>query len=364
MIGPTTVDRWLLRRFLWAFLALVLVAALLFLIVDLPVNLTRLQKRGFERALPLRYAIMLPELFFVAAPYLTLASALWVAAGLRRSEEFLALTTLGFSARRVSAALLLAGLSTVPLCWVDRELLLPRLGELRRAQATLGSMGWTTPRPVPDAQGGVLLAAAYSRGSEELADLCFARLDERGRERFSVWARKGEFVPARGDQPAGWLLSDGVAVERRASELPSARESVRMFGARGYLFECTLIPADLDSAEGPSYVSAAELRARLARTPAFVHLQVELWQRYAQPLGGLALLLVCLPLVLTPRALEPAALGLRCGACGVIALAYFIAVALCEELGGAGVLPPALAAWTAPGTAALTGAGLFARQGA
>lgn len=358
-----TVDRWLLRRFLSAFLAFLVVGTLLFLIVDFPVNLTRLQKRGLDQSVPLRYATMLPELFFVAAPYLTLLSALWVVTSLRRADEFLALTTLGYSGRRIGLSLVLAGAVVTPLAWIDREYLLPHLGELRRAQAALGSMGWTAPRPVPDAQGGVLLAAAYSRGSGELADLCFAQLDEEGRERFSVWARKGEYQAAQGQTSAGWLLSEGVAIERvAAAAAPGAQERVQVFGAQGFLLECSLVPGDLDSAEGPSYVSAEELRARLGRTPAFVHLQVELWQRYTQPLGGLALLLLCLPMLLTPRTLEGSALGLRCGLCLLIGVVFFVLVALCEELGCAGALPPALAVGLAPGGAAGLGALLFLRR--
>ncbi|MGE0711097.1 MAG: LptF/LptG family permease [Planctomycetota bacterium] len=345
--GLGLVDRWLLRRFFGAFLAFLCVGALLFIAVDLPINMWRLERSGLARSIPLRYGTQLPELFFVAAPYLTLLSGLWVVASLRRSNELLGLLSVGYSSRRVAWPLLLGALMTAPVIWVDRELLLPALGEMRREAAGLGGRkgAWRAPRPVPDAKGGVFFPVGYSPQTREVRELSFVRLDEHLGAGLSVHAERAEYEPPAEGRPGGWRLSNGAAIARPAPGAPPEAERLELFGARGYLLETSVIPADVEAADTETYAVAAELRARLQRTPGFVHLEVELWQRFSQPLGGAALLLFSLPLLL---GFGDARVVLRGVLCVGAAFCYFLAVTLCAELGGRGVLAPGFAAWLPP----------------
>ncbi|HBP19316.1 MAG TPA: hypothetical protein DEA08_16190 [Planctomycetes bacterium] len=351
----STCDRWLLRRFFGAYLAFLVVGLLLFLAIDLPVNAARLQRKGLAQSVPLRYGTLLPELFYLAAPYLTLLSALWVTTALRRSNELLGLLSLGYSSRRLAWPLLLGALLVAPLTWADRELLLPALGDLRRAEARLGGVRdhWSSPRPIPDAQGGVFMAAGYHLGLREARELTFVQLDPGGRERRSIHAERGRWVEEGG---AGrWLLSNGVVIEEAGPG-----ERVTPFAAKGHWLDTPITPADVETAHDPRYASAEEIRERLRRTPGFPALEVELWRRYGQPLAGAVLLLVALPLTLGHGEGRPSLRGLlSLGA----ALCYFVAVTFCSELGGQGLLPPAAAVALPPLAFATFGAllGLRAR---
>ena len=81
------------------------------------------------------------------------------------------------------------------------------------------------------------------------------------------------------------------------------------------------------------------LKSQLAITNT---LKLELYQRYALPLGCLVFALIGAPLGLQPhRASSSMGFGLSV----IIILIYYVFLTVCTSLGQAGQIPPLLAAW-------------------
>jgi lipopolysaccharide export system permease protein len=293
---------------------------------------------------------MVPEIFLTLSPFLVLIAALWVVAGLRRQSELIPLLAAGVSPRRVAAPLLAMGVVLAPLVWLDREVVLPGLRELRRHRV-LGE-GAERPRPIPD-QEGVFAPRVYLPGTREVRDVRYVRLDPAGRrEVLTVLADRG--APA----PGGWRLDGGFVVE--ADPAAPSGDRIAPIGSDGYLLATTIAPADVEaSIDAPSYLSSRELRHQLERTPAFRHLAVQLYERMTYPLAGLVLLLLGLPIALGGDGLLDA--FLRFLVCGALSVAYFLAMSVCSELGAREVLSPAAAALTPLLTFGVAGLLLTAR---
>lgn len=350
--GLALLDRWLLRRYAAAFLTFAGVGGLLFLVVDVFINLRKLLERpSLIEALWLRYGPTLPELFLTLSPFLTLLSGLWVVVTLQRNNELVPLVAAGFGPRRLSLPLLLGAALVAGLVFADRELLLPRLAPLRRLAGDLGEAQVLPPRPVPDGAEGVLAGAWYRPSDRALLDVRYTRLDERGGEALSIFAAEARHEA----DAAAWRLTGGVAIRRR-----EGRDTLEPIGPGGLLLPSRLVPEDVEaSIDSPSYLSAAQLRAQLARTPGFKHLEVQLYERFTYPAAGLVLMLVSLPLAFGARGGVSGLL--RYLSCIGVSLGYFVLAAICYEMGTSEVLPAAPAAFAPLALFGLVGAALFAR---
>ncbi len=351
----STLDRWLLGRFLRAYLTFLVSSLALFWVIDLFSNLERLGRRGRElteldpslglgRALLERYGTMVPELFFTLSPHFVLLAGLWVVIDLIRSNELVSLLSAGYAPRRLVAPLLIAATLLGGLAWADRELLLPRLAYLRRAR-TLHDL--ETIRPLPDRRG-VLTARYYEPRRQVLVQPRYVLRNQEGGEALSVLAE--EAVP----EGAGWRFLRGVVIERQ-----EGGDVVRPFGGDGHLVKTPVLPSDVEaSIDSPIYLSSEQLEAQLARTPGFRHLEVLLYERYTQWLAGLALLLAALPL-----ALGGVESGLYARVVGAITLGvgYFLLTTVMVELGNRGAVEPLAAAFAPLLLFGAIGVVLFAR---
>lgn len=331
----TLLDRWLAARFLRAYLVFSASGALVFMVIDLFTQLDNLERRGsLVRAAARRYATMLPELFLTLSPFLAVIAALWVVAALRRNNELIPLLAAGVSPRRLSAPVLAMGALLAPLVWADRELLLPRLHDLRRTDGLLRQHA-EVPRPVPDEEGGVLAPELYLTSSRELRGVRYTRLDDDHREAVSIFAARGH--PA----PGGWWLEEGFTIERRPGGVE--HDSIAPIPSGGVLLESTIIVDDVEAAiDAPSYLSAKQLRRQLRRTPGFSHIRVQLYERYSYPLAGFVLLLVALPIALGGDGVMDAFVRLL--ACGGLAVLFFVGSSLSYQLGAREVVQAELAA--------------------
>ncbi|RMG18005.1 MAG: LptF/LptG family permease [Planctomycetota bacterium] len=339
----STLSRWLLRRFFKAYLTLAATTLLVFLAIDGLVNLRKLLAEDFLARCWQRYGHMLPEIYYLLSPFLILMAGLWVVAGLRRAHELTVLQASGCSPRQLALPLLAAALLLAAASWLEREWLLPAVGALRLADAR-GKV--VAARPLADASGGVLSGHAYVLGEGVLREARYVRFGADGGEAYTVLAEEAQATPT------GWRFCVGVAIARGEEGAPDA---VQPFAAEGLALETSVRPRDFEAlSESRSFLSAAQLREQIARSPAFQHLEVQFYERYAQPLAGLALLVVSLPLVLDPagRAL------LRFFGAVLLAGGYFVLSAVCFDLGGRRALPPVLAAF-APLACSLVVAGLL-----
>ena len=329
----SVLDRWLTGRFLRAYLVFTASAILLFLTIDLFTNIDSLIRRGLVQASIDRYGTMLPELFFTLSPHLVLVSGLWVVVALLRSNELVPLLAAGYSYRRLAAPLLAARVALALVAWADRELLLPRLAHLRRG-ARLLKKPRRAIRPIPDGANGVLTARWYYPIDERLQEPRYVFLDPEGRELRTVVAAVGRFESERG----GWTFEGGVVVEASTKG-----DLITSIPPGGLFVPSRILLRDVEaSISSPTYLSAAQLRDQLRRTPGFRHLEVQIYERYTQPLAGLALLLAALPIAF--GAAHGSGTYLRLLGCLGMSIAFFFAATISYELGTRGVLPPFLAA--------------------
>jgi lipopolysaccharide export system permease protein len=337
--GWGLLDRWLALRFSAAYATFAGAIMFVFVVIDLFTNLEDLSEAqvGLARAAFRRYATQLPELFFVVSPFLALVSALWVVAALQRRNELTALVSSGFGPRRLTWPFFLVGLLLAPVCWADRELLLPALAHLRR-EAEFGSNNYEQPRPIPDGADGVFAPLSYYPALLELGDVRYTRLDDQLGEALTIYARRG--VPVEG----GWQLYDGFQIERRLDEgVP--RDEVAAIGSEGLFLAVPIEPSDVEAAiERPSFLSADQIRAQLQRMDgAMDHLEIQLYERYTYPLAGVVLLLLGVPVVLRGRGGVDS--FVRNMACLGGSFGYFVLSTVCYELGSRDALTPLVAAF-------------------
>ena len=344
MTGLRRLDRWILARFLRAWVTFTAAALLAFLVIDLFANLKTLSALGLLTTAAVRYALMLPEVYFTLGPFLPLLAALWVIAQLQHQNELVPLLAAGESPGRLAWPLLLAGALLAPACYADRELLLPRLAPLHRARVAVGS-SWKCPRPVPDGgsdgsgRTGLLAARFYSAETHELYDVRFTLLDERGDELRTALAALGS--PAG----EGWLLRDGLLIDRAPA--PPGGESgdrITPIPPEGWLLATTIRVEDVEAAvDSPAYQSRQQIERQMQRTPGFRHLAVRVHERITQSLAGVVLLLVAVPLALRGSGGWDSLL--RIAASLAIGFAYFITSTFAYQLGAKGALPPLWAAY-------------------
>ncbi len=354
---PSTVDRWLLGRFLRAYLLFLSASFALFGVIDLFSNVERLRDRGKEladagglqQALLERYGTMLPELFFMLSPHFVLLAGLWTVVALIRAGELVPLLAAGYAPRRVAAPLLAAAALLGALAWADRELLMPRLAHLRRTREL---KGLETPRDIPDGRGGVLSARHYDVRQRVLIQARFIRQTPDGAEASVMIAHEARYEAAAG----GWRFVRGIRIERAPQG-----DVVTSFGEEGVLVPSQLLPSDVEaSIEAPTYLSSAQLAAQLERTPGFRHLEVLLYERYTQGAAGLALLLTALPLALG---------GVYSGLYGRVlagiglGVTYFLLSTVLFELANRGAVAPLVAALLPPVGFGAIGVAVFAARG-
>lgn len=355
-----TMDRWLCKRFLSAYLLFVCSGGFLYLIVDLFSRFESLSHHpsGIGQAFLERYGTMLPELYFALSPHLALLAGLWTVVTLVRKRELISLYMAGYGPRRVAAPLLfMAGLLAV-VAWADRELLLPRLGGLHKARELRQLR--EAVRPVADGQGASLSGLFYLPAQETLVFPRFVVLSPEGQEELSVFGERATYDEERG----AWRFEGGFRVQARPAGVarPTSESSaiVTPHGPEGGWVETTIRRSDVEaSIVSPSYLSSEQLREQLERTPGFRSLEIQIYERYTQPLAGLALLLAGLPLVLGVA--SGGNLYLRALGCLGLGVLYFFAATICRELGAREVLPALSAAGLPVLAAGVAGAIGFAR---
>ncbi|MBL4848506.1 MAG: LptF/LptG family permease [Planctomycetes bacterium] len=353
-----TMDRWLCRRFLGAYLLFVCSGGFLYLIIDLFSKLDSLLHHagGLRQALMERYGTMLPELYFVLSPHLVLLAGLWTVVTLVRKRELISLYMAGYGPRRIALPLLAMAMCLAVVSWADRELLLPRLGGLHKAREFRQLR--EAVRPVADGHGGSLSALYYLPSQEVLVFPRYVVLSPEGEEVLSVFGERATYDEERG----AWLFVGGFRVGARpdgvARPASASTALVTPLPSEGGWIKTTIRRSDVEaSIVSPSYLSSQQLREQLERTPGFRSLEIQIYERFTQPLAGLALLLAGLPIVLGVGG----NLYLRGLGCLGLGVGYFFGATICRELGAREVLPPLMAAGLPVAFAGLLGVIGFSR---
>ena len=216
---------------------------------------------------------------------------------------------------------------------------MPRLGGLHKARGLRQVR--EALRPVADGAGGSLSALYYLPRHQVLIQAHFVQLSPEGRELSTVFAEQATYDEERG----AWRFVGGFRSEARAaaSALGSAASAqITALPPAGEWVHTRIRRSDVEaSIVSPAYLSAEQLREQLARTPGLKQLEIQIYERYTQPLAGLALLLVALPIVFGVA--EGGNLYLRALSCLGLGVVYFFGATICRELGAREFLPPLVA---------------------
>ncbi|MEZ0229355.1 MAG: LptF/LptG family permease [Planctomycetota bacterium] len=338
-----TLDRWIIRRFAFTYLAFATSVVLMFVVTDgfnhLDTFHATAQKTGrpLARVIAAHYSAVLPDIYYLLAPFVTLVAAMWVVFELRRNNELVPLQAAGVAPWRVTMPLFLAGALLAAVMYADKEFVIPPFAQQYRESTNL-KKAHVLINPIPDRAEGVLSARYYRPKSGELVEARYTQLDAHFGEAVCAVASRAYYST----KWEGWIFQDGFRIQREGTA-----EVYEPIDHDGILIDTDVRPQDVESAavDTLGYLTSKQLEDQYKRIPAFKHIKVELGRRTAYPCASLVLLLLGLPFVLRGDK-SAAAVGLL--VCIGICLLFFLVTALFEDMGARpGGIHPLLAAWLA-----------------
>jgi LPS export ABC transporter permease LptG len=361
--GPTgsthILDRYLIREFL-AFMAIGLtVAAALYVIVDLGETLNR-----FLRIKPPlgyifeHFLYRLPAALHQGLPVIVLVATIFLFLSLSRFHELTAMKAAGISLYRVSAPVLLMGLSVAISAMLFQELFLPRLNELGEEVDRVKIRG-QLPRHlqsrqrlwVRSAESRFYRVELLSPQTSDLYGMTILEIDKEFRLRNRLDARQAHWTES------GWELRDGAFREiETAGTVQTVPFTFTALDLSEDIEEFTRIHKDFES------MSYWELRDYVARLEAAgfqaKKYLVALYSKLSFPLVNLVMVLVAIPFALqSPRGGRLFGVGLAIAIMAGYLVVHYVALAFAR----ADLLPPLVAAWTANVIFLGIGASLFLR---
>ena len=339
------LDRYLMREFV-TFVGIGLaVAATLFIVVDLLQTLDRYLrvKPPFIYILE-HFLYRLPAALHDGLPVVMLVATIFLFLALSRFHELTAMKAAGISLYRVSAPILLMGLSVAVSAMLFQELFLPRLNELGEEVDRVKIRG-QLPRHLQSRQR-LWVRSADTRfyrvellnpQTSDLYGVTVLEVDRDFRLRSRFDARQAHWTDA------GWELRDGAYREVEdggiVQTIPFTLTALELSEE---IEEFTRIQKPVQS------MSYWELRDYVVRLEAagfqVKKYLVELYSKLSFPLVNLVMVLVAIPFALqSPRGGRLFGVGLAIAIMAGYLVVHYVALAFAR----ADLLPPFVAAWTA-----------------
>ncbi len=347
-----TLDRYILRRFLFVLIFALIAFICVFLIVD---SIERLDQYLDEKVPTLvvvkLYVYYLPYIIVLALPIAMLLASLFSVGNLARQNEIVAMSASGVSLYRTLFPLLVLSFLVSLGAWAFGEYVLPQASSSREAlidqyiekkrEAWRKRINNVYMR---DDQNRVITMRYFDAArniGHQVSIRRFNGLDLHYRLdcRTMVW------------QDSCWVLQDGM--ERTFSQ---NRETVTEF-TKIILADENLRPQDFGRVlKKPEEMSYRELKAFIAEVRSNGgdenHWLVDLYLKIAIPFANFIIVLFGAPLA-SPKRRSGGATGF--GLSLVICFVYFGLIKVCQSFGQNGVLHPVLAAWFANGLFAVWG---------
>jgi len=339
------IDRYLVRSQLTFMLIGLVVAAALFIMVDLAQTLDR-----FLRVKPPlgyileHFAYRLPAWLHDGLPIVMLVATIFLFLTLTRYQELTALKAAGVSLYRISAPIILLGLGVAVVAGLFQELVLPHLNE-RGEEVDRVKIRGQLPRHM-QSRSRLWLRGSDTRfyrvellapGTSDLYGVTILELGPDFRLQSRLDARRAHWA---GD---AWELKDGAFREVRADgQIESVPFTVSAINLDERIEDFTQIQkpvAAMSYAELSEYVRKLEAAGFHAKK-----YMVELYAKLAFPLVNVIMVLVAIPFALqSPRSTRLFGIGLAIA----IMVGYVVVHQAAVALARADLLPPLLAAWTA-----------------
>jgi LPS export ABC transporter permease LptG len=339
------LDRYLMREFV-TFVGIGLaVAGTLFIVVDLLQTLDRYLrvKPPFIYILE-HFLYRLPAALHDGLPVVMLVATIFLFLALSRFHELTAMKAAGISLYRVSAPILLMGLSVAVSAMLFQELFLPRLNELGEEVDRVKIRG-QLPRHLQSRQR-LWVRSADTRfyrvellnpQTSDLYGVTVLEVDRDFRLRSRFDARQAHWTDA------GWELRDGAYREvEDGGVVQTIPFTLTALELSEEIEEFTRIQKPVQS------MSYWELRDYVVRLEAagfqVKKYLVELYSKLSFPLVNLVMVLVAIPFALqSPRGGRLFGVGLAIAIMAGYLVVHYVALAFAR----ADLLPPLVAAWTA-----------------
>jgi lipopolysaccharide export system permease protein len=353
------IDRYVAREHV-VYLAIGLgVAAALVVVVDL----FRTMERYLRVKPPLFYIFehfvyRLPADLYTGLHVVVLVATILLFMTLNRNQELTALKAAGLSIYRVSAPVLLLGLSIAVGAGLFQELVLPVLNE-RGEEVDRVKIRGQLPRHLQSRQR-LWLRSTDTRfyrvellapGTNDLFGVTLLEIDNGFRLTDRLDARQVHWTPR------GWELYDGafreVAPNGKVQTVPFVRTALEL--PEG-IEDFTRIQKPVDAM---SYRELSEYVSRLQAAGFQVKKYlVDLYSKLSLPLANLIMVLVAIPFAVhSPRSGRLFGVGLAISIMAAYMVIHYVALSFAR----ADLLPPLIAAWTANIIFAGVGLSLFAR---
>jgi len=339
------IDRYLVRSHVTFMLIGLVVAAALFIVVDLAQTLDRFLRMKPPLIFILEHFVYrLPAWLHDGLPIVMLVATIFLFLTLSRYHELTALKAAGVSLYRISAPIVLLGLAVALVAGAFQELLLPQLNE-RGDEVDRVKIRGQLPRHM-QSRARLWLRGGETRfyrvellapGTADLYGVTILELSPDFRMHSRLDARVAHWS---GD---AWELKDGAFREvTKAGQIESVPFAVSTLTLDERIEDFTQIQKSVSAmsyAELSDYVRKLEGAGFHAKK-----YMVELYAKLAFPLVNLIMVLVAIPFALqSPRSTRLFGIGLAIA----IMVGYMVVHQAAVALARAELLPPMLAAWTA-----------------
>lgn len=339
----TRLDRYVGRIVLGAFAACMLFFLGLTILIDLLNNLPRyIDKAAGENlggmSLPVflgRYYLQLvPVLFTMLTPFVTVIACMFSVARLQNANEVVAMLFTGRSIHRVLAPMLLCGAIAglaMTACW---QWVMPHVGaELAASESTLGGTA-VQKNLVYEVRGDVdqlLWVAEFDPVAKSMTGVCMLTESTLAMETTLTMAKSAVWDRAQKD----WRLTDGT----RSSQTGDVPQT---WLQRGDVTPEILLQRSRDTID-PDTLSYTDLFELIESRPNRLDVRLALHRHFTYPLANLLLLLLALPLAVHyERGSRVERLLIAIALCG----AFVVLDITCQSLGKRGLLHPVVAAWS------------------
>ena len=339
------IDRYLIREHVTFMLIGLVVAAALFVIVDLAQTLDRFLRIKPPLIFILEhFAYRLPAWLHDGLPIVVLVATIFLFLTMSRDQELTALKAAGISLYRVSAPIILLGVGVAVAAGVFQELILPELNE-RGDEVDRVKIRGQLPRHM-QSRTRLWLRSADTRfyrvelvapGTSDMYGVTILELTPDFRLVSRLDARRAHWTAD------AWEMKDGAFREvTGAGKIESVPFAITALSLDERIGDFTQIQK---SVTAMSYVELSEYVQKLEAAGFHAkRYMVELYAKLSFPLVNLIMVLVAIPFALqAPRSTRLFGIGLAI----VIMVGYMVVHQAAVALARADLLPPLLAAWTA-----------------
>ncbi len=351
----TTFDKYVLRRFLYVYVVMLLSTFGLYVVIDGFTNVDAFQKGSQSivevmQSMATYYAYQSSVFFDMIGSILAVTSVMVVFALLLRQGELHPILAAGVPTRRLIRPIVIGTIIVTVGVLVNREFIIPSVAY--SAQAPRIDDSSTRPvEPVYDHASHIcILGRALQFSNRRLLGAQFVLPVPDLAERLTTLStEQATFYPARDKRPAGWLLKNVTPARDTLSLTAAGKNVVKGVKNPDDVFVITDISFDqlCYRSQSVRYASTDELMRRIRNptygTASVRGLVLSVHARLMQPFINLTAAVLAVPLVVRR---ESFSLIINLVLCSIVLGAVYVVMELSFYMGRANMVDPAIAAWT------------------